>query len=88
LTTATPEPTPAAARRSPSKRRKVVAVEPKMDQLTLDEALTEIRASRAAFYRWRARGVAPKHSKLPSGEIRISRADLDAWWAEQGRRAC
>ncbi|QKV97718.1 helix-turn-helix domain-containing protein [Streptomyces sp. NA02950] len=36
--------------------------------------------SRSAFYRMRARGTAPKCVKLPNGQIRIRRADLDAWW--------
>ncbi|MFE7113967.1 helix-turn-helix transcriptional regulator [Streptomyces sp. NPDC057654] len=49
--------------------------------LTLDEALGEIRLSRAAFYRMRALGKAPKHMKLPNGQLRIRRTDLDAWWA-------
>ncbi|MFF1445072.1 helix-turn-helix transcriptional regulator [Streptomyces sp. NPDC058295] len=48
--------------------------------LTLVEALAEIRVSRAAFYRMRARGQAPKHLKLPNGQIRIRRTDLDAWF--------
>ncbi|USQ89281.1 helix-turn-helix domain-containing protein [Streptomyces phaeoluteigriseus] len=48
--------------------------------LTLVEALAEIRVSRAAFYRMRARGQAPKHLKLPNGQIRIRRADLDTWF--------
>ncbi|MET7909781.1 helix-turn-helix domain-containing protein [Streptomyces avermitilis] len=48
--------------------------------LTLVEALAEIRVSRAAFYRMRARGQAPKHLKLPNGQIRIRRVDLDAWF--------
>jgi predicted DNA-binding transcriptional regulator AlpA len=51
---------------------------PKM--LKLPEVLEEIDMSRAAFYRMRARGQAPKLRKLPNGQLRISRADLDAWW--------
>ncbi|KLJ04816.1 excisionase [Streptomyces sp. KE1] len=35
--------------------------------------------SRAAFYRMRARGHAPRLVKLPNGQIRCRRADLDAW---------
>ncbi|MEU4209924.1 helix-turn-helix domain-containing protein [Streptomyces sp. NPDC026206] len=50
------------------------------DTLTLPEVLTEIRMSRAAFYRMRARGKAPRCLKLPNGQIRIRRADLDAWF--------
>ncbi|QPI61889.1 helix-turn-helix domain-containing protein [Streptomyces malaysiensis subsp. malaysiensis] len=36
--------------------------------------------SRSAFYRMRAKGKAPKCVKLPNGQIRVRRADLDAWW--------
>ncbi|MEU7502545.1 helix-turn-helix domain-containing protein [Streptomyces griseofuscus] len=50
--------------------------------LKLPEVLTEIGMSRAAFYRMRARGQAPKLIKLPNGQIRCRRSDLDAWWAE------
>ncbi|GAA3989192.1 helix-turn-helix domain-containing protein [Streptomyces plumbiresistens] len=57
--------------------------------LTLVEALAEIRVSRAAFYRMRARGQAPKHLKLPNGQIRIRRADLDAWFDDcEVQEAC
>jgi predicted DNA-binding transcriptional regulator AlpA len=52
---------------------------PKM--LKLHEVLEEIEMSRAAFYRMRARGKAPKLIKLPNGHIRCRRSDLDAWWA-------
>jgi predicted DNA-binding transcriptional regulator AlpA len=50
-------------------------------KLKLPEVLTEIGMSRAAFYRMRARGKAPRCTRLPNGQIRVSRADLDAWWA-------
>ncbi|MET8681143.1 helix-turn-helix domain-containing protein [Streptomyces sp. NPDC004647] len=49
-------------------------------KLKLREVLEEIDMSRAAFYRMRARGQAPRLHKLPNGELRVSRADLDAWW--------
>ncbi|MET9507047.1 helix-turn-helix domain-containing protein [Streptomyces flavidovirens] len=54
---------------------------PPTQTLTLVEALAEIRMSRAAFYRMRARGKAPQCLKLPNGQIRIRRSDLDAWFA-------
>ncbi|MDT0451953.1 helix-turn-helix transcriptional regulator [Streptomyces hesseae] len=50
------------------------------ETLTLPEVLAEIRMSRAAFYRMRARGKAPKCLKLPNGQIRVRRADLTAWF--------
>ncbi|MFF7703555.1 MULTISPECIES: helix-turn-helix transcriptional regulator [Streptomyces] len=55
---------------------------PRTQMLKLPEVLDEIGMSRAAFYRMRARGKAPKLIKLPNGQLRVRRADLDAWWAE------
>lgn len=54
---------------------------PKQEYLKLPAVLEELDMSRAAFYRMRARGEAPKLTKLPNGQIRVSRAALDAWWA-------
>jgi predicted DNA-binding transcriptional regulator AlpA len=48
--------------------------------LKLPEVLEEIGMSRAAFYRMRARGQAPRTRKLPNGQVRVSRIDLDTWW--------
>lgn len=53
---------------------------PTTRMLTMVEALAELRMSRAAFYRLRARGNAPRCLKLPNGQIRIRRTDLDAWF--------
>ncbi|GGQ12265.1 helix-turn-helix transcriptional regulator [Streptomyces roseolilacinus] len=49
--------------------------------LKLPEVLEEIGMSRAAFYRLRAHGKAPKLIKLPNGQLRCRRSDLDAWIA-------
>ncbi|SBW29009.1 hypothetical protein FDG2_6317 [Candidatus Protofrankia californiensis] len=35
--------------------------------------------ARSTFDDWRARGVAPKVIKLPNGQIRIDRYDLNTW---------
>ncbi|MCP9945426.1 helix-turn-helix domain-containing protein [Streptomyces somaliensis] len=51
----------------------------RQQMLKLPEVLTELGMSRAAFYRLRARGKAPKLIKLPNGQLRIRRSDLDAW---------
>ncbi|MFH8404496.1 helix-turn-helix transcriptional regulator [Streptomyces sp. NPDC018019] len=53
---------------------------PKM--LKLSEVLEELGMSRAAYYRMRARGHAPRLIKLPNGQVRVRRADLDAWWKQ------
>ncbi|MEV0012272.1 helix-turn-helix domain-containing protein [Streptomyces sp. NPDC047973] len=50
--------------------------------LKLADVLAELDMSRAAFYRMRARGKAPKLIKLPNGQLRVRRADLDAWWRD------
>lgn len=52
------------------------------DSLKLPEVLKEMRLSRAAFYRMRARGKAPKLIKLPNGQLRVRRDEMDRWWAE------
>lgn len=55
---------------------------PRTQMLKLPEVLDEIGMSRAAFYRMRARGKAPRLIKLPNGQLRVRRTDLDAWWAK------
>ncbi len=47
--------------------------------LRLPEVLAELDMSRAAFYRMRARGQAPRSIKLPGGQLRFRRDDLDLW---------
>ena len=48
-------------------------------RLTVAEVCQELRISRATFYDWRAKRRAPRCMKLPNGELRISRQDLDHW---------
>ncbi|OEU90343.1 excisionase [Streptomyces abyssalis] len=60
---------------------------PRQRHLKLTEVLEEIDMSRAAFYRMRARGKAPKLIKLPNGQLRVRRSDLDAWWAHCEQQA-
>ncbi|MEV4108131.1 helix-turn-helix domain-containing protein [Nonomuraea sp. NPDC049695] len=47
--------------------------------LTVAQVLDELGVSRRTFYRWREIGKAPKGIRLPNGELRIYRSDLDAW---------
>jgi len=35
--------------------------------------------ARSTFDDWRARGAAPKVIKLPNGQLRVDRADLNVW---------
>jgi predicted DNA-binding transcriptional regulator AlpA len=50
------------------------------EKLKLCDVLAEIGVSRSSFYRMRAIGKAPKCIKLPNGQLRIRRRDLDAWF--------
>lgn len=52
---------------------------PKQEHLKLPDVLDELGMSRAAFYRMRARGQGPRLIKLPNGQIRVRRSDLDTW---------
>ncbi|MEV7427096.1 helix-turn-helix domain-containing protein [Streptomyces sp. NPDC091212] len=47
--------------------------------LKLADLLTELDMSRAAFYRMRARGKAPRSIKLPNGHLRFRRSDFEKW---------
>lgn len=47
--------------------------------LTLAEVCAELRISRSTFYDWRAKHRAPRCIKLPNGELRIRRTELDRW---------
>ena len=51
------------------------------ESLTILEVVVELKVSRSTFYYWRQTGKAPRCIKLPNGEIRIRRRDLDAWLA-------
>jgi excisionase family DNA binding protein len=50
------------------------------ERLTVAEVCAELKVSRSTFYEWKAKGIAPRWRKLPNGELRISRADLDKWY--------
>ncbi|MFJ4837467.1 helix-turn-helix transcriptional regulator [Streptomyces sp. NPDC088746] len=47
--------------------------------LTLAEVCEELGVSRSTFYDWRAKRRAPRCIKLPNGDLRIRRSDLDHW---------
>ena len=51
--------------------------------LTVAGVLDELDVARSTFYKWRRLGVGPRCIKLPNGEVRVRRADLDAWLASQ-----
>ncbi|MDQ2582608.1 helix-turn-helix transcriptional regulator [Saccharothrix yanglingensis] len=48
--------------------------------LTVAEFCKEFKISRSTLYDWLAKGLAPKCSKLPNGQLRFDRRDIDAWY--------
>ena len=52
---------------------------PSAAHLTIADVIAELGVARSTFNDWRAKGRAPKCLKLPNGELRIRRADLDHW---------
>ena len=47
--------------------------------LTIADVCAELGVARSTFYDWRAARKAPRCIKLPNGDIRIRRVDLDSW---------
>lgn len=47
--------------------------------LTLAEVCEELGVSRSTFYDSRAKRRAPRCIKLPNGDLRIRRTELDYW---------
>ena len=47
--------------------------------ITVEEVCAELGVARSTFYDWRAKGRAPRCLKLPNGELRIRRSDLERW---------
>jgi hypothetical protein len=43
------------------------------------DILIELDISRSTLAKWRREGRGPAFKKLPNGELRIRRADFDAW---------
>jgi predicted DNA-binding transcriptional regulator AlpA len=49
------------------------------ERLTVAELCLELRISRSTFYEWRAKGRAPRCIKLPNGDLRVRRIELERW---------
>jgi predicted DNA-binding transcriptional regulator AlpA len=47
--------------------------------LTIADVCAELGVARSTFYDWRAAKKAPRCIKLPNGDIRIRRVDLERW---------
>ena len=51
------------------------------EQLTVSELCAELKVSRSTFYDWRQKRRGPRCIRLPNGDLRVRRRDLDAWLA-------
>ena len=49
------------------------------DRLTVAEVCEELKVPRSTFNDWRAKGRAPRCVRLPNGQLRIARAELERW---------
>jgi predicted DNA-binding transcriptional regulator AlpA len=49
------------------------------EKLTIPQICSELQIAPSTFYDWRAKGTGPRCIKLPNGQIRVRRTDLDAW---------
>ena len=49
--------------------------------LPVAAVVTELKITRATFYRWRSLGKGPKTFKLPNGKIRVRRSELNRFLA-------
>lgn len=47
--------------------------------LTVAEFCAELGIARSTFNDWRAKGTGPRCIKIPNGELRIRRAEVDRW---------
>ncbi len=52
----------------------------KRELLTVAAFCAELQISRSTFYDWIAKGRAPRCRKLPNGQLRIDRHDIDEWF--------
>ncbi|MGW2037014.1 helix-turn-helix transcriptional regulator [Streptomyces virginiae] len=51
--------------------------------LTVPELCDELGISRSTFYDWRQKRRAPRCIKLPNGDLRVRRTDLEIWLNER-----
>ncbi|QUQ70571.1 helix-turn-helix transcriptional regulator [Kutzneria sp. CA-103260] len=48
--------------------------------LKVEEFCEEVKIARSTFYEWKAKGLGPRCRKLPNGQLRIDRRDIDDWY--------
>ncbi|SMD14212.1 transcriptional regulator, AlpA family [Kibdelosporangium aridum] len=54
---------------------------PAHKHIKVAQICADLGISRSTFYEWRAKGRAPRCSRLPNGEIRVSLTVYEEWLA-------
>jgi excisionase family DNA binding protein len=57
------------------------------DKLTVAEVCEDLQVAQSTFYEWRTKGTGPRCIKLPNGQLRVRRSDLEAWLDARGDAA-
>jgi predicted DNA-binding transcriptional regulator AlpA len=50
-----------------------------LELLPLEAVYRALDVARSTFYEWRRKGTAPRCIKLPNGDLRIRRSELERW---------
>lgn len=66
------------SKRCPATQRRTRVGKP-VERLTIAQLCQELQVSRSTFYDWRAKKRGPRCIRLPNGELRIRRTDLEVW---------
>ena len=64
--------------------KRLAAVQPpgkpvQRDKLSVGEVCADLQIAQSTFYEWRTKGTGPRCIKLPNGQLRVRRTDLEAW---------
>lgn len=70
--------------RNPGREKKLPARTDQRVLLTLDQVLAELGGPdsplpRSTWHDWQTKGTGPKVIRLPNGQIRVARDDLNTW---------
>jgi excisionase family DNA binding protein len=57
------------------------------DMLTVGEVCAELQIAQSTIYEWHTKGTGLRCIKLPNGQLRVCRADLESWLNARGDAA-
>lgn len=73
-------PSPARGARQHATNRSIRSVSSTRDELlAIPEVIAELGVAKATYYRWRQLGKAPRSIRLPNGQVRVRRSELERW---------